>query len=77
LSADKVDPLHGKVPLKHGKGLETCGGYWNPVEGHQKGWGAPETVADMWNVQKRVKIYQKCKQQQHCTSTQRHVLKLS
>jgi len=31
-------------------------------------WGALETVTDMWNVQKRVKIYQKHKQQQHCAS---------
>src|SRR5258708_30838316 len=68
LSADKVDRVHGKALHKCGKGSETCGGYWNPVEGHQKGWGTLETVADMWNVWKRVKIYQKCKQRQHCTS---------
>ena|SRR5260370_37757459 len=68
LSADKVDPVHGKALPKCGKGSETCGGYWNPVEGHWKGWGTPETVADMWNVWKRVKIYQKHKQWQCCTS---------
>ncbi len=67
LSADKVDPMHEKVLPKCGKGSETCRGYWNLVEGYQKGWGAPETVTDMWNVQKRVKIYQKHKQQQCCT----------
>jgi len=40
LSADKADPMHGKVLPKCGKGLETCKCYWNPAEGHRKGMGS-------------------------------------
>ena len=64
----------GKCCLSVGKGWKPVEaiGAWQRAIGRE--WGALETVADMWNVQKRVKIYQKCKQWQHCTSTRAELI---